>query len=55
MNYEELKKVINQDRSHPYDRTEIIGLRAWVNKLVQGELLIDVPKHMTDTVDIAQK
>ena len=53
MNYEELKKTY---KSRPvlskYERTKIIGLRAQ-QIASQCEPLIDVPKHMTNTIDIA--
>ena len=52
-NYENLKKT---NRSKPvmskYERTKIIGVRA--QQLSEGSIpLIEVPKHLTKTLDIA--
>jgi DNA-directed RNA polymerase subunit K/omega len=52
-NYENLKKT---NRSKPvmskYERTKIIGVRA--QQISQGSLpLVEVPKHLTKTLDIA--
>jgi len=52
-NYEKMKKT---NRSKPvmskYERTKIIGVRA--QQLSQGSVpLVEVPKHLTRTLDIA--
>ena len=52
-NYEKLKK---NNRSKPvmskYERTKIIGVRA--QQISQGSIpLVEVPKHLTKTLDIA--
>jgi DNA-directed RNA polymerase subunit K/omega len=52
-NYEKLKK---NNRSKPimskYERTKIIGVRA--QQISQGSLpLVEVPKHLSNTLDIA--
>ena len=52
-NYENLKKL---NRSKPvmskYERTKIIGVRA--QQLSEGSIpLVEVPKHLTKTLDIA--
>ena len=52
-NYEKLKK---NNRSKPvmskYERTKIIGVRA--QQISEGSIpLIEVPKHLTNTLDIA--
>ena len=52
-NYEKIKKF---NKSKPvmskYERTKIIGVRA--QQISEGSIpLIDVPKHLTNTLDIA--
>lgn len=52
-NYENLKKL---NRSKPvmskYERTKVIGVRA--QQISEGSVpLVDVPKHLTNTLDIA--
>jgi DNA-directed RNA polymerase subunit K/omega len=54
LNYDKMKKL---NKSKPimskYERTKIIGIRA--QQIASGSVpLVDIPKHLTNTLDIAE-
>ena len=55
-NYEELKsKNISKSRLSKYEKTKILGLRAVQLKNNAKPLISNIPKHMTDELDIANE
>ena len=52
-NYEKMKKLnISKPVMSKYERTKIIGIRA--QQISQGSVpLVEVPKHLVNTLDIA--
>ena len=53
-NYEELKKTyISRPKLSKYEKTKVLGVRAVQIKNNAKVLLDNIPKHMTDELDIA--